>query len=415
MQIGSGGDLHLTYCTNIHPGETWEDTFASVREYGPALKARLSPAAPFGLGLRLSDRASVELLQGDRLDRFRSFLRDQGLYVAILNGFPFGAFHGSVVKSEVFAPDWREEARVNYTLRLLEILARLLPERVDGGISTLPLSYKRWSEITQDDRELMTRNIARVAAAMARVREETGKLIHLDIEPEPDGLIENTRETVAFFEHHLLRTGTVLVAETLACSGDTARSAIRNHVQLCYDTCHFAVEYEEPEEALEQFRAAGIGIGRVQVSSALRVPLREAAGRGRLAEQLRRFVEPTYLHQVIERRAGGEIRRYADLIEALPHIHDPEAREWRIHFHVPLFVSEYGDFDSTQDDIRAAFRHLASRPLTRHLEIETYTWDVLPPALKQDLLESIHREFAWVLEHFGEAPAPPRPVAIAAV
>ena len=142
MKLGADGFFHLTYCTNVHPADGWDAVLANLEEYGPALKQRLGPKAAFGLGLRLSSKDSCELLQNDRLQRFKEMLDREGLYVAIINGFPYGPFHGEVIKSAVFAPDWREEARVEYTLRLVDILSELLPEDVDGGIARMLLLHR---------------------------------------------------------------------------------------------------------------------------------------------------------------------------------------------------------------------------------------------------------------------------------
>ena len=200
MLVPASGPLHLTYCTNIHPGDGWTAVEANLRRFAPALKQRFSPDAPFGIGLRLSARDARELLDG-QLDAFRAFLDREGLYVAIINGFPFGSFHRSVVKADVYAPDWRDEARVSYTLDLVEILGRLLPAGLDGGVSTAPLSYKAW--MGPDDVAGWTRvteNVVRVAAAMVIQRRDAGALIHLDIEPEPDCCLETSGETIAFFD-----------------------------------------------------------------------------------------------------------------------------------------------------------------------------------------------------------------------
>jgi hypothetical protein len=400
MQLKTNDFFHLTYCTNIHPSNGWGEVLGNLRRYASALKERLAPDAPFGLGLRLSATESEELLQGDRLERFRTFLADHDLYVAILNGFPFGSFHRRVIKEDVFAPDWRQEERVGYTLRLIEILRHLLPEGLDGGISTCPLSYKRW--IAPDDRaawETITRNLVRVVETLVRVRREQDRLIHLDIEPEPDGLIENSAELAAFYQDRLLPFGAPLLADALRIPIAEARGYLLDHLQVCLDTCHVAVEYEDPRMVLERFANAGIRVGRVQISSALKVPLPESRQhRALMARHLEPFAESSYLHQVIEQRDDGTLHQYPDLGEALPMIQEPAARQWRIHFHVPLFVEEYGLFGSTQEEIRTVFRSLKETPFTRHLEIETYTWDVLPPALKQDLLESVHREYRWVLD-----------------
>ena len=360
---------------------------ATLREAGPALKARLSPEKPFGLGLRLSALAAREAMEQGRIPAFRNFLDASGLYVAIINGYPYGEFHGAAVKDQVFAPDWTTEGRLNYTLDLLNVLAGLLPEGMDGGISTMPLSYKPWNKIP--DWEAIVRNLVRLTETMARLCRTSGKLIHLDIEPEPDGLIENTSEVIRFYNEWLLPKGTPLLAAALHVAENEARRLLLDHIRICFDSCHIAVEYEDPALALARLHAAGIQIGRVQLSSALRVDLPTSTAR------LTPFADSTYLHQVIEDR-GVCLHHYSDLPDALAAPADPTAKQWRIHFHVPLFTEEYDGFQSTRQDVREVLALAVRDGFTTHLEIETYTWEVLPAALKLDILDSITREFEWV-------------------
>jgi sugar phosphate isomerase/epimerase len=337
---------------------------------------------PLGIGLRLSASESRELLEGDRLPRFAEWLLDRGLYVFSLNGFPYGTFHRTPVKAEVHAPDWTTGERVAYTLRLARILADLLPPELDGSISTNPLSYKTW--IDASDRatwEILGRNVALVAQMLAAIKDETGKVLHLDLEPEPDGLLERSADVVRFFEDWLLPAGD--------------EDELREHVRVCFDTCHMAVAHEDPAAVFNSFEAAGVQVGKIQVSSALDVDLppdRDAAARA-----LRPFADPIYLHQVTQRNRDGSLEQFPDLDDALQAIDAPRAENWRIHFHTPLFVERYGDFRSTQDWILRTFAEVGRRRSCRILEIETYTWDVLPPDLKRDLTDSIAREYAWVL------------------
>ena len=401
MRLGRDGSVHLTYCTNIHPADGWDAVLANIRRYGPLLKARFSPSAPFGLGLRLSAREARELAAPARLEEFRTFLSDHGLYVAIVNGFPYGAFHGAPVKDQVYAPDWRDDARVQYTTDLLAILAALLttaPNGTDGGISTAPLSYKPWiAGAGPDAWEAMTRNVVRVAEALVQSRERHGTRIHLDVEPEPDCAIENTEEAIAFFHDWLLPKGAPLLANRLGVSVDAARAHLLDHIRLCFDCCHFAVEYEDPAAALDRLSGAGIKIGRVQLSSALDVALPgDAREREAVIARLRPFADTTYLHQVVERH-GTTLRRYPDLSPALDDADRGRATEWRIHFHVPLFTGTYDAFASTQSYVARVIEIVLDRNLTTHLEIETYTWDVLPAGLKLDVVQSIGREYEWVL------------------
>ncbi len=402
MRIEPDGFFHLTYCTNIHPADGWPAVFDNIRRVAPVLKARLSPAAAFGLGLRLSAREARELLTGDALTDFKAFLDREGLYVAIINGFPYGAFHGAPVKANVYAPDWRDGARVHYTLNLVEILRQLVPDGVDGGVSTAPLSYKPWMTGAGDkDWAAITTNIARVAEALARIHRAGGPLLHLDIEPEPGCLLENTSETIDFFERWLFRDGAAWLATRLDTSVEAACDAIREHIRVCFDCCHFAVEFENPVTALDRFHAAGIRIGRVQLSSALRVaPSSNLVASADAAARLQPFVESTYLHQVVACQ-DNELAHFPDLDVALQSAPEgPADAEWRIHFHVPLFTDRYDNLDSTQDVVKETLQKARLTRFTRHLEIETYTWDVLPVALKIDIADSITREYGWVLETF---------------
>lgn len=402
MQLDRAGQFHLTYCTNIHPGQGWAEVEANLRHFAPALKRRLSPDAPFGLGLRLSARDARELLEPGHLDAFRAFLDAEGLYVALINGFPHGSFHRTPVKADVYAPDWRDDERVRYTLDLVRILGAVLPAGVDGGVSTAPLSYKPWIARPRDaDWTTFAANIVRVVEAMARLREAHGTVLHLDIEPEPDCTLERSGEFIDFFERVLLPQGAPALVRGLGCTIPEADAHIREHVRVCFDCCHFAVEFEDPHAALARFREAGIAVGRVQLSSALDVTFpADAAGTAALRERLGRFADTTYLHQVIARRGDEPARQFADLDEALAAGTMAPGTRWRIHFHVPLFAESYDGLGSTQDYVRTVLEAAAKTPFTRHFEIETYTWDVLPGGLKIDLLESIGREYDWVLASF---------------
>lgn len=402
IETNTNNSFHLTYCTNIHPGEEWNKVFANLQQYIPALKAKLSLDKAFGIGLRLADVATRELLQGNALAEFQSWLTQQDLYVFTLNGFPFGGFHRQVVKDQVYAPDWSKQERLDYTLRLVNILAQLLPPGKEGSISTLPLSYKPWfkgnplflASITTS----ASLNIARVVAQMVRIKSDTGKVLHLDLEPEPDGLIENAAEVVDYFQTHLLPIGGEYLATHLRISQQAAEALILEHVRVCYDTCHFAVEYENPASVFKQFQAAGIQIGKIQISAALQVDIPTDIEQRRLVkERLLPFAESTYLHQVIARESTGRLRHYSDLEKALPDLEHTTDREWRIHFHVPIFIRDYQLFQSTQDDISNVLDLLQTNPACNHLEIETYTWEVLPQQMKLDLAASIQREYEWVL------------------
>ncbi|ADB36156.1 metabolite traffic protein EboE [Spirosoma linguale] len=397
---------HLGYCTNIHTGETWTDHFAALQQAIPALKQRLSPDAPFGIGLRLSNIASEELEIPENLVAFQHWLAENECYVFTMNGFPFGGFHDTAVKDQVHTPDWTTEARVEYTKRLFRILSVLLPvdelgNGIQGGVSTSPLSYRHWFEWDQPAaRDYIysqtTQNVLEVVADLIRLRRQTDRLMHLDLEPEPDGVIETSDEFISWFTDYLLPMGIDQFSTEFGLTDEEAEATICEHVRLCYDVCHFAVGYERAADVLDKLRSYGLRVGKIQISAALKAEFpADPAGRQAVRQAFEQFNEPTYLHQVVARTKSGALLRYPDLPEALAALDDTHA-EWRAHFHVPLFVSDYGVLQSTQDDIREVLQLQAERRFTNQMEVETYTWGVLPDELKKELIDSIEREVKWV-------------------
>lgn len=394
---------HLTYCSNIHPGERWDEVFMALKNNLPTIKKTLSPDGPFGIGLRLSDEAAEDI-KGENLESFKHWLQEEDLYVFTMNGFPFGGFHGKVVKDKVYSPDWTTLSRLTYTTKLFDILATLLPKNMDGGISTSPISYKAWFENDQD-RERASKagahHMARVAHHLVKIKEQTGKSMHLDIEPEPDCLIENTAEMVSFFNHQMLPEGIAYLSKQAGMSKAQAEDAIREHIQLCYDICHFAVAYEKPGEVIDTMKKEGIRIGKIQVSAALKAQFNGNENDQPVIDAFAAFDESTYLHQVKEKKIDGSIRSYPDLREGLEAF-DGSAKEWRTHFHVPIFLEEYGVLQSTRSDIEEVASMLSKKGISNHLEVETYTWGVLPKDMQTDIQTSILRELQWfkgILKH----------------
>jgi hypothetical protein len=406
MKLPSHPNAHFTYCSNIHSGEEWGDHFEQIKAHLPELKSRLSPDAPFGVGLRLSAKAAAQLKNENEFEAFRAWLSKNDLYLFTINGFPYGSFHGERVKDNVYAPDWTSPDRLAYTTDLIEILAELLPEGMAGGISTSPVSYKYWDKATSgydDIFAIATVNLARAAHRMHQVHEQTGKEIHLDIEPEPDCLLENGSETRQFFIDWLFPKGSDFLNSEFGYSKADAERILKTHIAVCYDTCHFALEYEDAEEAIQAFLDADIRIGKTQVSSALKVDwTRPDINPQDILSRLNTFDEPVYLHQVIELTKDGSYRQYRDLPQALEQYDKTTAKEWRIHFHVPLFLDQFGELKSTRDHIEEALPYLLEKSGCTHYEIETYTWDVLPENYKSGLTDSIEREYRWMFEQLVE-------------
>jgi hypothetical protein len=358
----------LTYCTNIHPAESWRDTLINIRRYVPEVKEKLSPQDPFPIGLRLSSRAAAEL-QAATAKHFHGWCEKHDCFVSTINGFPYGTFHHVPVKAAVYLPDWRHPERLRYTRQLTELLAGWLPAGMQGSISTVPIGFRDC--VGSSDTSIITGHLRAALEFLDHTAQKTGKKIVLAMEPEPGCVLETTLDVVRFFEELDLPL------------------SLKKFLGVCYDCCHQALQYESPAHSLQLLAANDINIGNVQVSSALLLKHPDI-------KQLHRFCEPCYLHQTVGRRRDGTFVRYHDLdlaIEASPQ----DVCEWRIHFHIPVFIEQLKDCVSTQPFLREILPLFgADIPL----EVETYTWTVLPPDLQTaTVAESIVREMEWVHTH----------------
>ena len=370
----------LTYCSNIHAGESWDDVRAALGGALPSIRRHLNATGPFAIGLRLSARALEQVRRPQRLDEFLAFLRDGDYYVPTINGFPFGAFHGERVKEQVYLPDWRDPARLEYSNKLASLLAELLAKRGRdrGSVSTVPGAFKGHLR-SDDDRGQIAVNLLEHARHLARLRDATGVTVTLAIEPEPACFLETSAEAIEFFE-------TYLFDERLAYELGVTVDQVRRHIGICFDACHMAVEFEDHAAALAAFDRAGISIPKFQISSALRVTDELAR------DALKRFAEDTYLHQVVK-RSNGSLTRYVDLPDALA---EGDDAEWRVHFHVPVFLRTLGALDTTQPDLERVLDLVKTRTDRPCLEVETYTWDVLPAQYRTtEMSEAIARELKW--------------------
>ncbi|MDF1858761.1 MAG: metabolite traffic protein EboE [Verrucomicrobiales bacterium] len=384
-------DIDLGYCTNIHRGETWAETFAGLRDYTNQVRQRVCPNDRYGIGLRLSAFAARELADDrSQLDDFRAWMDRNDSYVFTINGFPFGTFHGSRVKEQVYVPDWTTPERLAYTTQLFDLLVDLAPDEKSLSVSTLPGSFKEFIRPETEGEQLsaMVKNLRACVDHIEALREKTGKDLHLGLEPEPLGLFETTPETVEFF-------GRVLEG----CSADESERISRN-LGVNYDTCHLAIEYEEPAEAIGRLRDAGVRISKVHLSSALRLEPGDEA-----VKRLEAFQDEIYLHQVVVRNGSEVTERFRDLSDALSWYKDsPDGAgdEWRVHFHVPIHAQPEALFADTRDHISGLLALLGKDPgWCSHFEMETYTWEVLPVEIRTgDVVDQLVAEYDWCLGEF---------------
>ena len=372
--------LPLSYCTNVHPGRTLAEVEHGLNEYTVPLRSNFGE--PLAAGLWLAEPVVREILASpDGPKSFADGLEKRGLSCHTLNAFPYGDFHSPRVKENVYLPDWTDPKRLKYTEDCARILAALLPADAEGSISTVPLGFKEFEHPAGFEAKAIAQ-LLDLAMRLDRLYQETGRKVRLAIEPEPFCLLETTDEAMAFF------------AKLLGSAGSSSNIA-QEYLGLCYDVCHQAVEFENVAESIRRIDAAGISINKVHITCAIHIdnPGENIEGRKALA----RYVEPRYLHQTLAKKRTGEIARQVDLTESLaldPPAEFHEAEAWRIHFHVPVNAEQLGPLGTTRNELKqalAAVRALDSAP---HLEVETYTWEVLPGGSSSPLVEGLTRELS---------------------
>lgn len=400
MDLGKFG--HLTYSTLVHPGDTWPEIWHSLTTYVPKVRARIAPQTPFGVSLRLS-AASAAALTRDAAERrkLKSFLDDNDMYLYTVNAFPYGPFKNTIVKEQVYEPDWRSAQRLEYTKQVADILAEVCPPFVNPSIQSPPLGFK--PRVT--DAGVVASyaaNVRHLAVHLHRLRERTGRTVTLALEPEPLCFLETTEETVAFFNGSLRTEQSISeLARELGGTAAQAREVLRRHVGTVYDICHQAVEFENIAASLQSLVDHDIPVFKLQEAAAMQIP--EVTPE--VVKALREYADSIYLTQTVQKR-DGVLTRFTNLEDAFAaYEKDPSGkREWRTHFHVPVFLEKLGDhFRTTRFAIEEALAFHKSKPLSGQLEIETYTWDVLPDHLKTgDIVDYVTRELEWVRDQLQQ-------------
>jgi len=379
MLISRQPPVHLTYCLNVVSGESFSAQWQAAR-------AGDVSAVPNGLGLRLGHVAAQQAMQHGTAESFGDWCKTNHQYVFTINGFPYGPFHQVPVKASVYRPDWTDPARRDYTNQLADLLSIWLPDGVPGSISTVPCWYAPDypdGSARETAKRACVQHLLDVAHHLDQIADKTGAEICIGLEPEPWCFLERSDDVVAFFRDTLL-----------PLAGANHEAMLRRRIGVCIDTCHCALAFEDSTDVLLRCRDAGIRIAKIQISAALAAiqPTTKSL------ERLQQFAEPVYFHQS-STRSKQNIRRWPDLPEALKDLAGESSTcdELRVHFHVPLFWSGDAQLSSTRDTMTTAFWKLLATGICPHVEVETYTFDVLPPEISGGgLHDMIARELAWV-------------------
>jgi len=393
MNLGKGLG-HLTYSTLVHQTDDWDQLWKSVNTYLPAVKLRVAPDQPFGVCLRTS-APSAAALSADPSKRaaLKQFFADQDLYLYTANAFVYGVFKKQVIKEDVYEPDWQTPERREYTKQVASLLAELAPEGVNPSIQSAPLGFKpkvTGAHVVDE----YTSNVIDVVAHLVDLTKTTGKTVTLGLEPEPRCYLETTDETIAYFTNYLFSGETAKkLAKKTGLNEADAHQAMRDYTGVVFDIGHQSVGYEDIPVSLQKLVDAGVHIVKLQEAASMHMPNVTQ----KTVDALQTFAKTIYLSQTCQKKDGKTtwFLNLEDAFEAFQK--DPGPRDWRTHFHVPVFLDDLGAFGTTRFALEQALAFHKQTPLSTHLEIETYTWDVLPDHLKTgDIVEYVTRELQWV-------------------
>ena len=379
----------VIYCSNVHPGESLEDLYNTIKYKIAAVRQHRS-LSQMGTGLWISQKAAHEIARSqESIQKFSDHLTTHGLEILSLNGFPFGNFHSESVKEKVYLPDWSDKRRMSYTIDLANILAHCMPQHQnEATISTLPLGYKpHWNTAQHSEAQTL---LCQLAAELAKIQQQTGRSIRVCLEMEPGCVLEHTDEVLQFFNTDLPKAAALHGVST---------DAMDQHLGICFDVCHQAVMFEDSHESLTRLQDAGIHIGKIQISNALEY---SHSNDDKNFSKLRRFEERRYLHQTVT-PVDNKAYRVMDLNQAFNDKVFQSHTPWRVHFHVPIQLNEIDEncLKTTQDTILNTLDYIQLNEHFRPcLEVETYTWHVLPkdlrPNTSENLTSSISNELEWL-------------------
>lgn len=390
--------IRLGYCLNVHAAEDLAGVREGLRAIARPLADRLSPHAPFGVGMYAPAAAIEELASPAALDALARELAALRLVPFTWNAFPFARFHDAGLKQRVFEPGWHERARQEYTLGVARAAAALARSVSDALGSAAPAHVSisthtgRFGAFASAAERAAARGgFARVAVACSALA-GSGIPLVLALEAEPRANANDTRELEPW----------------LAELREPLTPGVRSTLGWCLDACHLAVEFEDPATAFARAARSGAPIGKLQVTSALALvdPGKHAAARAELLA----LAEPVYLHQASALAADGSVLQASDLpeLESLVRANDPRwlgAREWRCHFHVPVDLETRGGLSTTRAQADALVEAALADPgawgsRELQLELETYTWSVLGPRAPTagELVDGLEREYRHLLD-----------------
>lgn len=382
---------HLTYCSNIFKEKTWKNLFCKLKIYITNLR-KFFKKKHIGLSLCLSNSLANEIKKTDNISNLKMWLKKNRLYISSINGFVYQTFHQKKIKENIYLPDWTSKKRLNFTQNLIDILKNIIKKNHDGSISTLPISYKSWTKDNHKHYVLYktSKHLSELLILLINIKKQIKNIIHLDIEPEPQCMIETYKETHTFFEQWLLPICKKYLIPRY--KKQKLITHIYTHIKICYDICHFSVNFENHKEILNSIQKSKIKIGKIQISSALKINLNNNNKKSQLKTLLTLQSSP-FLHQTTE-KVAKKIKKYTDIKHILETFEQKTHGEMRIHCHISIHEKIYKNIETTHQETQETLKIFLKTLRIKHIEIETYTHNII---YDDNPLAAIIKEYNWAI------------------
>lgn len=384
---------NLTYCLNAFKAKDLQETICNIKKYIEIIKIKKKNC----IGLCLSNKIAKEILTNNNIDNIKKLIIEKNIYIPIINGFVYKNFHKEQIKENIYYPEWTSNKRLNFTKKLIKILKEISPKNLTSSITTSPISYKPW--IKQKNKTYILYksiiNLQQIIKILIDTKKKTGKTIHIDIEPEPTCLIENSKETIQFFKNWLIPICKNNFKKKIF-NKNKIENIIKKHIRICYDTCHFSINFENNKTTLNLFEKEKIKIGRIQISSALKIIQSKKKNLKNFKSEINKLNYSPFLHQTTKKYENKKIQ-FKDIKYCLENINKNSKAEWRIHCHIPIYLKKYKIFNTTSHETKSIIKYLSKKKITNHIEIETYTYDAILQSSNK--AKSIKKEYIWVVEN----------------
>lgn len=377
----------ITYCSNIFKNNNGTQLLNSLNKYKKEFKSYKD------ISICVSNNIINELNEKKNLNKILTWKKINKKNIPLINGFVYKNFHQNLIKENIYYPDWTKKERFNFTKNTIFFAQKINKRSKICGISTLPITYKLWiKNNTKYNIKKAINFFFEILKILIKIKKYKNILIHIDIEPEPFCLLEDCKDFIYFFKSWILPELEEKIKIYLNVKKNKAKNVITKHLNLCFDICHSAVMFENQKLSLDLIKKFKIKIGRVQISSAIKIKKINKHN----FNHLNFLNKSPFLHQSLMKLNNLKYIKNNDF-KNIKIINNEIIKEIRIHCHVPIYKKKItNNIYTTQKELKNSLMNILKYDFTRNLEIETYTYNMLYKK-KSNKIKSMIKEYNWLI------------------